>query len=87
MKKSILSIITLVFALVTAVFMGLWLYIIIFPFFDRAQLAANLGYSILDVVPVPVILAYVFLNIYFIIMAVFGITTLILALISKILNR
>ncbi|MFX1496179.1 MAG: hypothetical protein ACFFBH_01500 [Promethearchaeota archaeon] len=87
MKKSILSIITLVFALVTAVFIGLWLYIIIFPFFDMAQLAANLGYSILDAVPVPVILAYIFLNIYFILMAAFGIITLILALITKIVNR
>lgn len=87
MKNPILSIISLVFSLVFVVFMCLWLFLIAFSFFDGVQLAAELGYSALDIIPPSVILRYLFLNIYFILMVIFGVISMILLSILRRLRR
>lgn len=62
------------FLLAAIIFLALWIFIIVSPFLDYAQLLADLGIPYGG--PISVLLEYLFLNVYFIGLIIFGVIAL-----------
>lgn len=62
------------------IFLALWIFIILMPFIEWAQVLADLGITYTG--PISYILEWLFLNLYFIGMIVFGVLTLIVRIIG-----
>ena len=80
MEKKVIFILFICSLLGLAIFLLIWMFDILFPFLEYAQLLSDLGLTYQG--SIPELLAHLFLNVYFIGMIVCGVLALIFRIIG-----